>query len=164
MTAIQRFCDVIRTEMNLDADQVWIYNQKVDIPPDDRLYVVVSILNCKPFSNINKMIPTDSGLEEKQMTNFYANLSVDILSRSTEARDRKEEIILALHSVYAQQMQEAHGFSIARLSNAFANISDVEGSAIPYRFNITVGIQYLVTKQKEVDYYDTFENSVITEP
>jgi hypothetical protein len=155
-SALTLFCDIIRTEMQLASDQVYLWDQKINIPPDSRLYVVVGILSCKPFGS-TRTYNGSSGFIEQLSVNFQATLSVDIFSRNSDARDRKEEVILALHSTYSQYQQEANGFFIAPLSTGFNNLSSLEGAAIPYRFNISVQIQYKMLKAKSVDYYDTYQ-------
>lgn len=159
---LELFCDVIQKELGLTADQVYLWDQKLNIPTDSRLYVAVSMLNCKPFGNRNKLL--GSG-DAEQSVNMMATLGVDILSRGPEARDRKEEIILALNSTYAQQQQELNSFYIGKLSTGFVNLSQEDGAAIPYRYNISVNVQYFIGKTKPVSYYNTFETvEVTTEP
>lgn len=158
---LELFCDVIRKEMALASDQIFLWNQKITVPNDSRLYVAVSILNCKPFGNNNRFNDGDA----EQSVNMMATLGIDILSRSEEAWTRKEEVILALNSTYAQQQQELNSFYIGKISTGFVNLSEVDGPAIPYRFNISVNIQYVYAKTKPVQYYDAFDTvEVTTEP
>lgn len=164
-TALELFCDVIQTDMDLDDGQVYLWDQKIDIPTDSRLYIAIAVMSCKPFGNSNRPDSSGSGLDAEQFASFMATLSVDILSRGPEARDRKEEVILALKSNYAQSQQEANSFYIAPLSTAFTNLSEVDGAAIPYRFNISVNLQYAVKKSQAISYYDDFADvAVVTDP
>jgi hypothetical protein len=164
MTALELFCSILKREMSLSADQIYLWDQKINLPIDQRLYVAVGVLSCKPFANIRKMVPGTGGiLTEQLFVNMHATLSVDIISRGPDARDRKEEVILALKSTYSQQVQEANGFYVATLPSGFQNLSEIDGAAIPYRFNISVAIQYQVTKTATVDRYETFTKSVIVD-
>ena len=43
MDVLKTVCDILKVGMGLANDQIWIYNQKVDIPNDKRIYVVVSL-------------------------------------------------------------------------------------------------------------------------
>lgn len=157
-------CDIIQKEMGLADGQVYFYNQKINIPIDSRIYIAVGFLMLKPFGNDNRHV-SGVGLDSVQSINMQATLSVDILSRSTEALDRKEEVLLALNSDYAESQMELNSFYIARITSGFANLSQEDGAAIPYRFNLSVGLQYLVTKAKAVPYFDEFEKvEVTTEP
>ena len=160
--AITRVCEIIKEGLDLDNDQVYLWDQKIKIPTDTRLYIAVSVNSCKPFGS-NKYLVSTSGLADKQSLNMFCELGVDILSRSADARDRKEEVIMALGSTFSISSQESHAFLVSNLSRGFVNLSNIDGAAIPYRFNITVGLQYFVTKQVEIDYYTEFSDDVTTE-
>lgn len=159
----QLFCDIIQKELGLANGRVYLWDQKINQPIDAGLYIAVEVLSTKPFANINKV--EDDGLggfQQVQSVNMQATLCVDVISRGLEARDRKEEVIMALKSIYAEQQQELNSFNIALLSSGFVNLSNVDGAAIPYRFNITVNIQYEVSKITAIDYYDTFPAPTLT--
>lgn len=156
--AYQLVCDIIQSQMNLPG-RVWLWDQKIDEPTDQRCYVVVQNFMNKPFGNTSEF---DADGNEIQHVNMYANLSIDIKSRGPEARDRKEEVLMALASTYSQQQQTANSFLIAKIPNAFVDLSQLDASAIPYRFNISVAIQYVVTKSTAIPYFDTFADAVVT--
>lgn len=160
LNSLELVCDIIRTEMNLDDDRVWIWDQKIPEPKDSNIYVVLSVLACKPFSNITKFDGATG--TDIQSTNFQATVSIDIKSRSTEALNRKEELLMSLASTYAEQQQELNGFFVSTLPTSFVNLSDQDGAAIPYHFNISIAIQYAVTKTKTVPYFDNFQDVEVT--
>lgn len=164
MSAIKLFCDVIQNGMELEDDQVYLWDQKIDIPNDHRLYIAVAVISCKPFANSRKIVDNGSQLQEQQSLNVQATLGIDIFSKGPEARDRKEEVILALKSTFSQQIQEKYGFYIATIPTAFVNLSEIDGAAIPYRFNISVAIQYTSIKTKTISFYDKFADTIVTEP
>lgn len=160
------FCEIIQKEMNLIPGRVYLWDQKIFQPTDSGLYIAVSELSCKPFSNVTRTNP-NSGDIVTQSVNMMTTLDIDAISRGPEARDRKEEIILALGSIYAEQQQEGNSFFIGKLPPGakFTNLSMIDGAAIPYRYKISINIQYTVTKSKAVDYFDSFDDvSVSTEP
>lgn len=160
-TPIQLVCDIIATEMNLGADQVWQYNAKVNIPIDSALYVVVGQLSCKPFSNNKTYAVVDGVYSQIQSTNFQTQLSIDIMSRGSIARDQKELVILALGSTYAESQMELNSFQIALQPTSMVNLSEVDGAAIPYRFNIAANIQYFVKTITPVPYFSSFSDVAI---
>lgn len=167
MTPLQLLCKIIQTELGLANGQVYLWDQKVDIPTDERLYITVGILTAKPYSNRMRYDPvagSPGSLNAVQCSNWNATVSVNIMSKSTQALDRKEEVLMALASTYSKQIQAANGIGIAVLPSSFVNLSEVDGAAIPYRFNFSVALQYEVTKTKAVDFYNTFTDSVITDP
>lgn len=156
LNPLEAICDILQSEMALQTGQVYFYNSKIQPIIDDRLYVAVGMGAIRPFSNISKMVPVVGGFTEELTVNAWAEVTIDLLSKSEVAMDVKESVIMALGSNYAKQVQEAQGMLIARISTSFANLSELEGSTIPYRFQITVPIQYKTTKTKPIPFYDTF--------
>lgn len=151
---LELFCDVLQTELGLADGRVYIWDQKIFSPSDQGLWIAVAVLNPKPFGNSMRI--STAGIMS-QSVNMHTQLSVDITSRDKSAVYRKEEVILALKSYYSESQQELNSFRIFPLSSGFVNLSQEDGAAIPYRFNIAVNIQYQVTKTKAVPYYDTFD-------
>lgn len=163
MTVLTYICDLLQSELELADDQVVEYNNKWIVPNDQRMYVVLTIFSCKPFSNYRSEIATTDGMQTQQVTNFQALLQIDAISRSKIALDRKEEILMALNSIAAEQSQLANGYLIGKITTGFVNNSSIDGAAIPYRFTLSLNIQYAVTKTKDIDFYDSFTKEVHTE-
>lgn len=159
---IDLICDIIQKELDLTQGRVFLYNQKIKQPVDNNLFVVIQVLNSKAFSNTNRPLASVSGLNAEASINMQTTLSIDIKSRGIDALYRKEEVLMALNSDYAQQQQMINAFYVAKTATNFVNLSELDGSAIPYRFNISVNIQYVAGKVKSVPYYDNFENVEIT--
>lgn len=158
---LELVCDIIQSQMGLSQGQVYLYNQKISPPNDSRLYVAVGVLIAKPFGN-RPAYAGSSGFKAIQSVNMYNLLSIDIFSRSTAALIQKEQVLLALSSPYAQQQMALNCFSVAPISTAFVNVSELDGAAIPYRFNISVGLQYFATLNTDAPYYDTFSQPTVT--
>jgi hypothetical protein len=159
-------CDILANYLDLDASRVVFWDQKIMLPTDSDLFIAVSMMTCKPFGN--SIGPGSSGWDESvQSVNMYAACDIDIMSRGPAARDRKEEVLLALNSLYSQAQQESNSFYIGRLpvGSQFICLNNVDGAAIPYRYKITVALQYTVTKTKTAEYFDTFQDvQVNTDP
>lgn len=162
-TPIFLFCEILQVQLGLPNDHVYLWDQKIFQPTDSQLYVAVSVPSCNPIGNVNRPASDDSGLLQAQYVSMYARVDIDVISRGPAARDRKEQIILALNSVYSQQQQEANGFYIGKksISNGFQNLSQIDGAAIPYRYKITYAMQYAVSLTSSVPYFDTFETEQI---
>jgi hypothetical protein len=155
-------CDIIQHEMGLSADQIWLWDQKINEPTDERLYIAVSVLSSKPFGNSTVYESVeDGGLNQIQSVNVSSVLSLDVMSRGTAARDRKEQVILALKSTYAESLMEIKSFNVSMLPSSFINLTKIEGSGILYRFNASVRLQYFVSKISPVSYFDTFQAPTI---
>ncbi len=92
---------------------------------------------------------------------------IDAISRGPAARDQRANILMALKSQYSEQQQEFNSFNIGSLpaNGNFVNLSHIDGAAIPYRFQISINMQYFVKLIQSVDYYDIFNQpTVITNP
>lgn len=153
------FCNIIQHELGLSNGRVYLWDQKIFQPKDYDLYVAISVTSCKPFANVNRTSSIDDdNLDSDQYVSMLARVDIDIISRGPAARDRKEEVILALNSTYAQQQQEANGFYIGKLPphGGFLNLSDIDGAAIPYRYKISVNMQYAFSKTTPVDFFNDF--------
>jgi hypothetical protein len=157
-TPMELVCDIIQNQLGLSSGQVYLYNQKIDIPIDSQLYIAVGQLSCKPFSNNNSYAVVNGSYSQVQSTNYQALISIDILSRGPIARDQMELVTLALGSNYAESQMELNSFNIALLPTSFVNLSEVDGAAIPYRFNISAQLQYFISKTAPVSYFDSFQN------
>jgi hypothetical protein len=162
------FCEIIQRELGLENGRVYLWDQKIMQPTDSGLYVAVSMPHCKPFGNVNRSTSSsDEGpLESQQYISMLAVLDIDIISRSTLALTRKEEVLLALNSDYARRQGDANSFSIGRLPAGahFLNLSNVDGAAIPYRYRISVNMQYAYFKTAETSYFNDFEVSEEIDP
>jgi hypothetical protein len=156
------FCDVIQKFMGLDNSHCFLWDQKWFLPNDYGLYVIISEDNPKPFGNKYQY---DGVTPAIQTVNMYCSIGIEIVSRGPSARDQKELVIAALQSQYSQQQQEKNSFYIGKISTNFVNLSSVDGSAIPYRFRISVALQYTITVNPAAQYFNTFAApSVYTNP
>ena len=163
-TALDFIRDIIVKEMKLDPERVNIFNQAWKIPTYEGLFILVdskgspkTIANRSAQSNIYGV-----GYSEVQSVNTQEIISINIMSRDNEAVLRKEEILMAINSIYAQQVQEENSFRIANIS-PITNLSDLEGSAVLTRFEVSLVVFSWFYKTKTVDYYDSFTGQVKTE-
>jgi len=162
-TPLILFCDILKNQLGLANDHIYLWDQKLNEPKDYSLYIAVSVLSSKPFGNTNFW--DGPNLQTIQSINMFDTLQVDAISRGPEARDKRANILMALNSQYAEQQQEFNSFFIGKLPTNFVNLSQIDGAAIPYRFQIQVALQYFVKLIQTPDYYDTFAiPQVITNP
>lgn len=152
-TPFHLVADIIRRELGLNNEQVVLFNQKYTVPNDGTLYVAIELLSSRVFGSTNRMVDA-SGMEQDQSINVFATLDIAVMSASTQAIYRKDEVVMALDSVYSRQQQELNGFYIAKVSDNIAQLNNIEGSRIPYYSNISVNIQYASRKQTVVPYFD----------
>lgn len=154
--------DIVKTQLGLDDSHMYLWDQKLMQPTDSGLYCAVSMPLCKPFASNTEY---DGNGNEVQTVNMSAVVDFDVISRSSAARDQKEQVILALMSDYSRGQQLANSFYLARVSQNFLNLSGIDGAAIPYRYKISVGMQYTITKTQASPYFSTIQTpTVATNP
>ena len=78
--------NILVNEMELPKTRVWAYNADMDLPKDNKLFVVLHYGERRPISNNVKYVSTDEGLEEHLSMNVVEDVIISLLSRSTEAR------------------------------------------------------------------------------
>ncbi len=156
-TPLLLVCDILQNQLALDSNHIYLWEQKIFEPTDHGLYVAVSVPSCRPFGNVN-YYQSGSGLTSCQYVAMSARLDFDIISRGPDARDRKEQVLLALYSTYSLQQQDACSFSLGRLPPGvgFINLSGIDGAAIPYRYKISCNMTYAVQQQTAADYFNSF--------
>lgn len=155
------FCEIIERQLGLAPGRVYLWDQKVMQPTDSGLYVAVSVPSCKPFANNTEYDGLGNAI---QTVNMMATVDIDVISRGPAARDQKEQVVLAFMSDYSQSQQAANSFLIGRLppGSRFVNLSSIDGAAIPYRYKISVNMQYAVTKTQATPYFDTFAQPTVS--
>lgn len=156
---LQVLAGILQEELNLTDGRVYLWNQKIFEPTDQGLFIAIKALVPKPFGVTNAI---DADGNEVQSVNMCVNTTIDLISRDLSAFNRQAEVIMALSSLYSEQQQEANAMYIAKLSNNFVNLSDLDGAAIPYRFQISVNVQYSEVKTKAAPYYNSFEAPEVT--
>ena len=151
-------CDILAHEMDMHG-RVFLYNQKFMRPTDEKAYIVVSVQTTRPRGN-NVHYKTINGVfSEITTVDSMAILGVDMMSRSLEALNRQDEMLMALRSTYSTQQQNRNGIRIGTIptGGALQNMSELDGNAMLYRFRFDVSVFYSKTKIKPVDYFDKFE-------
>lgn len=158
--------ELIRKGMDLDDAHVVTYNQMIPIPPDSGIFVAVGILDSKPWAGSLSYCATEKGLDEIQTQNFRDVLSIHIMSRNNDARNRRFELPFALTGTRAAQMQESEGFLIGKLPVGFADSSTTEGAERLNRYTMTVAVLSAKARRGPVDFYDNFQGSpqLLTQP
>jgi hypothetical protein len=154
--------DIIRKEMNLSQQNIWIHSQNRKIPPQSQeLYVTVGCVDFLPISSKSRYNPDDD--TEVQTVYGRASVQIDILSRSREARIRRAELLMALNSYYSKEVQDREQFRIFELPQRFINTSGLEGGSEINRFSLIIRAMISEDKVKGTDYYDTFNANILAE-
>ena len=154
--------DIIRSEMGLDQQHVWIQSQNRKIPPNSQdLFVVVGCVDFKPISSKSYFDPNTD--EERQVVYGRAQIQVDIFSRSNEARIRRGELLMALNSFYSKGVQDKKQFKIFELPSSFINLSGLAGGSDINRFALRFYAMISEVKEKSSSYYEIFNAEIRSE-
>lgn len=149
--------DIIRTEMELSQNNVWIRAQNRKIPPEtEELYCVVGCVDFLPISSKSRFE------NEKEVQTVYgrASVQIDLMSRNNLARTRRAELLMALNSYYSKGVQDKYQFRIFELPQNFVNTSGREGGSDINRFTLVIRAMISEDKTKDTAYYDTFAASI----
>lgn len=156
--------DILRNEMGLDQQHIWIQNQNRKIPPEsDNLYCIVGCVNMRPISSKSRFRTINGEEVEVQEVYGRADVQIDLLSRSNEARERRAEVLMALNSFYSKNLQDGVHFRIFELPSSFINTSDLQGGSDINRFTIRIPTMVTESKVKSADYYDSFQANISIE-
>lgn len=163
ISTLTLMCDIITEHMQLALDQIWIYNQKRNIPNDSRLYVIVGHGGSKPYSSSKHYEIVDSVHKEVHCQKMIESITINLLSANTEALDRVGELIGALSSDYSQEMQVKHGLSIAPMPVNVLDSSAAEVTRELYRTTIDIKILRAYSQSKAIPYYDNISIEISNE-
>ena len=151
---------LLRNQMGGEQDQVVIYNQAWKLPPDKRWYLVIAYLAGAPYAYSKRYLDTpttpDQGLVECQSVNVRETYTFTLFSETSEARLRMNDIHFALNSDEAERMMAKHAFRIANLPVSFVDVSEVEATARLNRYESTVNILTVHTRQRNTPFFDKF--------
>jgi hypothetical protein len=161
---LKRIGDIIKNQLSLSADQIYLYNQKFTIPSDLRTYYVLGLTSSKVYgSSLDYEDRGETDLTEIVNQNVQAIVTIDILSKATLPIEEQNNVLSALRGTYSQQMQHKYSFMIAMLPQNITPIIEEQGAAIPYRFNFPIVVQYARTWEKGVDSYKNFSHTILEE-
>ena len=152
---------ILLHELQLDDTRINLYNQRFRIPADEKLFVFIEPLPSKILSSRTQIAISDEGDEvEVQDVNTQERFVIGVHSRNLDAMNRKEEVVMALSSFYSQQVQQQYGFLISR-NMAIEDLSELEGAAMLYRYDITAVVLAWRQKVKAAEYYEHFTTNVL---
>lgn len=141
-----------------------IGSQNVLLGTTDKLQVIVWSLNDRVIAH-NRYEDTllGGGYQERIEQIIFSTMQVDIQSRDNSARDRRTEVLAALHSTYAEEKQEALGCRIFAIPDSFINTGNRQGGSSLNRWTIRFKMTYKQVHRLGIDYYDKFYAELNTE-
>lgn len=160
MDVLKTVCDILKKGMNLADDQIWIYNQKIDIPNDKRLYVVVSLKNETVIGNNIDTENTEYGQDEVIWTNLLTDVGIELFSYNVNALNNRYKVLSSMRSTYSVQKQEELNCNIGRKPVTFFDSSFLAPSARLYSFYFLYRITHVENSAKnEIEFYDDFSRA-----
>lgn len=165
--------DIIKTCLNLPDNygktsrgdvipSVIIYGQNIKLFNTDKLQITVQAGSFKTYSNRSETKEIDGRFCEVQDLNQSCMVQIDLYSRNNDARNRHQEVITAMNSVYAHQQMDLYNFKLGLIGNAVNN-SGIDGGSVINRFTITYNAIIHFQKITPIDYYDKFGITAETE-
>ena len=140
--------DILQSELGLDNAHCLMGEQKWDIPPDQKLFLVAydaggPIISTQTILDISVLPP----VELQQMVMMH-DIRIEIMSYlSPEARARKEEIGLALESFFSRDKQELESCQVSRIQRPVdATASEETGTLWKYVAHVNVTALHTKTK------------------
>lgn len=152
--------DILKDQMSLRDDQIMLAYSKFNIPDKPDLYVALSHVSGKAIGN-SSHFDTETNHEHIDTT-MHEIIQIDIMSFDASARTRKEEVIAAITSIFAEQQQDKYNFQIGRIPGEFINVSSLEETKFLNRFTISVAVTSVHTLDRFPDYYDQFPTPEVT--
>lgn len=160
MDILKTVCDILKVGMNLQDDQIWIYNQKVDIPNDKRLYVVVSLKAETVIGNNIEDKSVVSGEEEVVWSNIVSDIGIELFSYNVNALNNRYKVLSSMRSTYSVQKQEELNFNIGRRPTAFFDTSFAAPTARLYSYYFEYRLTHVENStNRSVEFYNDFSRA-----
>ena len=154
--------EIIKDQLSLSDEQIWIYNQRVKIPDTKGLFISISRLGSKVYANNSSYVGNTSDLTENLYVSNLETISIDLISQDTSAFEYYPDVMMSLRSTKAQYMAETYGIRFDSVPFSSTDLSSQEGTSMIYRININFPVYRTYYMTKTVDYYDSFSDNIIS--
>jgi len=128
---------IIRDYMQIAPSRIVLRAQNFQAPKDEGLYVIVGLGNQQTIGSSQR---SDEETETGGVT-IAQEVTVDIVSKSRAAVERRNEAIIALRSTLAQQLMEREGARVFR-QGGITDLTSIEASAALHRFRVSFMVHY----------------------
>lgn len=154
-TTPQIICEILQDALELDKEQIWVFNQRRAIPEDKNLYIVVGLISSKIYGS-NSYYSNNENLPITETLEQFANemISIDIFSYTNEAIQEYPRVIGALRSTISESAQELNALKIGAVPLSVNNVSEIDGPTLLNRMSITLQVMRKYSMILESDYYD----------
>ena len=157
--------DVLQEEMDLDDAHCLLGDSEWHIPADKELFVAVFDGGGPVISTVNFLdadaTSTTYGKEIQQSTILH-DIRIEIMSFDADARLRKEEVGMAMASMFAQQEAERYRMGLGR-AQVPVNATDSEPTGRLLKYVTHINVTALHQKVKDPptgkDYFTKFNGA-----
>ncbi len=154
----------IQEQMALAEGAIMLGLENWEIPKDKGLFVSLAYGAEQVISNTNSNgVNAQGEYCEYQDVVMLHQVDIDIMSFDSSARTRKEEILWAVQSYYAQELMEKYSMRLASIPGAFVPIQSLEPTKQLNRFQVTIMVNALHQNAKTTPYYDSLEDVLLVE-
>lgn len=158
LKVFQLLIKLLSREMDIDQSRIMIFNSEWNIPTDKHLFISLDCLPSKIIANRNREVYDlgTSSYKEVQDLTIQETIVIGVYSKNLEAMERKEEVLMALASIYSQQLQEENSIRIFKIA-PIQDLSILEGGSRLYRYDIPIVLFSWQQKSKEIPYFENFD-------
>lgn len=157
-------CDILQHELDIPKERLFIFNDDRELPKDDNLYIVVEPESFPPYGVSHTHKIENGKYYEVTSASYKYRILIHCCSVNPEACDIAPQVSICMNSDFARNYMLSKGFHIGKLPVDVRNMSSVEGTRRMNRLDCEFNMLSTVTTQKEVEYYDKFQNpEAITE-
>ena len=156
--------NILTHELGLKPENIWIYAQNRKLPTDGKeLYCTLGCTRSKIISSKSIFVPDDQ--TEKMEVIERCSVQIDLMSiaPNNEARDRRQEVIMALNSFYAQNLMEQYQVRIFEIPQSLEYSGTTYGGSEVNRYSCVCRCLVKTIKTQASDYYQYFRTNVLSE-
>lgn len=149
--------NILTNELGLKPENIWIYAQNRKLPTDGKeLYCTVGCTRSKIISS--KSIFDPENQTERMEVIERCSVQIDLMSiaPNNEARDRRQEVVMALNSFYAQNLMEQYQVRIFEIPQSLEYTGTTYGGSEVNRYSCVCRCFVKTIKTKASDYYTYF--------
>lgn len=156
---IKVVAEILQSEMGIAAGQIMLGLENYKIPQNEGLYVALFYGPDVVIGSNNDFVPETN--EEVQTVALLHTIVIQAMSFDESARVRKEEIVMALGSIHAQQSMELNLMRLGMVPQTFLPVPELEETKQLNKFQISITLNALHQKVKAAEYFDDFPTPTI---
>jgi len=155
---IKVVASIIQTELGLSDGQVMLSYQNYPIPETVGLYVSLAYGTETVIGSTNyNSTDLQGNYLEVQAVSMMHGVDIEVMSFDDSARLQKEQVVMALSSVNAQNVLAKNNMRLASTPTSFITIGDEQPAKQLNRYHFTVQIYALHEQTLSSSYFDSLQ-------